>query len=378
MEVRFIDRIARIEAAQWNALLNADYPFLRHEFLHALEASGSAVAQQGWQPHHVLVYDAGTLCGCMPLYIKSHPRGEYVFDDAWEHAFARAGLSYYPKLLTAIPFTPVRGPRYLIAANASREHVVDALCSAVQDLVKREQYSSWHVLFADDDGLKELRARQLTVRDGVHFFWRNNNYRDFEDFLATCNARKRKNIRKERKYVAEANICFRVLPGNDLSETDWQFFYRCYRATYAKRSGHGGYLTRAFFEHIDAHFAQHTLMFIAERAGKPIAAALAFRSDNTLYGRYWGCVEHVDKLHFEACYYQEIEYCIAQKIEHFDGGVQGEHKILRGFVPTTTHSCHWIQDQTFRAAIAHYLKEESKWIAQYKGRADEFLPFKKK
>ena len=376
MEVRFVDSISEVDQAQWNQMLDTTYPFIRHEFLHALEASNSVTAQRGWQPCHALVYQKDILQGAMPLYIKSHPYGEYVFDHIWEEAFSRHGLSYYPKLLTAIPFTPVRGPRYIVARKDQHGLIEEALVGAVRKLIKKHGLSSWHVLFTDAATTKALQKYQLNVRNGVNFFWTNNGYQSFDDFLATCNARKRKNIRKEREHVARQQISFRVVEGKNISKADWNFFYKCYQSTYAKRSGHGGYLTKDFFERIANNVGECALLFIAEQMEQPIGAALSFLSKDTLYGRYWGCISEVDKLHFETCYYQQMEYCIAKNIQNFDGGAQGEHKIQRGFVPTTTYSCHWIENTEFRQAITNFLSQESQYMAKYKEQAGEYLPFK--
>jgi predicted N-acyltransferase len=377
MELRFVGSMSEVKQKQWNDMLDSSYPFLRHEFLLALEQSKSVTAKRGWQPCHALAYLGKTLQGAMPLYIKSHPYGEYVFDHAWENAFSRYGIPYYPKLLTAIPFTPVRGPRYIVAPESDRSAVLAALFGGTRELLKKHAFSSWHVLYPDATTKQELTAHEMTVRDGVNFFWQNRDYQKFEDFLGACSARKRKNIRKEREHVAAQGIRFRIAEGTAICKEDWDFFYHCYQATYAKRSGHGGYLTREFFEHTAKNFSDRALIFIAERMGNPVGAALSFRSEDTLYGRYWGCIQEIDKLHFETCYYQHIEYCIANRIQHLDGGVQGEHKIRRGFEPTTTHSCHWIENPDFRKVINNFLTEESEHMAAYKDHASEYLPFKK-
>lgn len=377
IQIRFVDNIADVAASQWNALLKEDYPFLRHEFLLALEQSGSINPHVGWQPCHALVLQDTHLLAAMPLYLKSHSYGEFVFDHIWQEAFSRHGINYYPKLVSAIPFTPVRGPRYLITSKPTKQDLVALLCTEIKKFVQLNNLSSWHILFPHQDCLDSLKQHNLLVRRSINFFWRNVDYDNFESFLARCNSRKRKNIRKERKHIEQAGITIQQKDGADISPEQWQFFYQCYKATYIKRSGHKGYLNQTFFETIAKTMSQYIVMFLATRNNTLVAASLTLRSDTTLYGRYWGCIEEIDKLHFEMCYYQGMNYCIKHKLKSFDGGVQGEHKLIRGFEPEATYSCHHISNPEFADAIEKFLEQETQYMESYKKEINQFLPFKK-
>ena len=376
IEARFLTSIDAVTAEDWNALAGIDYPFLRHEFLQALEASGSVNAESGWQPCHLTLHRDSELVAVLPLYLKSHSYGEYVFDWSWADAWHRNGMEYYPKLLTAVPFTPATGPRMGLRAGEDCGQAWSACLAAIEQFAESQQLSSWHILFPPESDSKLLAERGLSERRASQFHWFNRDYPDFDAFLATFNSRKRKSLRRERRRVAEQGITLRRLQGEAISEGDWDTFYRFYQQTYAKRSGHGGYLNREFFQRVGAALPEHCLLVLAEQEGEPVAGSLCFQSSDTLYGRYWGCRRELDCLHFEACYYQGIEYCIEQGLQRFDPGAQGEHKIQRGFEPIETRSAHWIAHPGLAEAISDFTRREGEHIEGYIGQAAEYLPFR--
>ena len=376
LEARFLSSIKQVAPAQWNELSGTDYPFIRHEFLLALEQSGSTDGESGWQPCHLTLYRGGKLVALMPLYLKSHSYGEYVFDWSWADAWRQRGLFYYPKLVTAIPFTPATGPRICTAQGEHRADLLTAIFRAVRQFAAQRQLSSWHLLFPEQADAQELARLGSSLRLASQFHWFNRNYTDFDDFLNRFNSRKRKSLRRERRRVSEQGIELQRREGDDISTDDWQDFYRFYQITYAKRSGHGGYLTREFFQQIGALLPEHCVMIMAYLDGKAVAGSLCFRSSTTLYGRYWGCDRELDCLHFEACYYQGIDYCIENGLQRFDPGAQGEHKIQRGFEPISTWSNHWIADPQFAKAIADFTRREVPHIEHYIAQASSYLPFK--
>jgi predicted N-acyltransferase len=376
LSVRFLHSIADVDGAQWNALVGADYPFLRHEFLLALEQSACVSARTGWQPQHVLVERDDTLVACMPLYAKTNSMGEYVFDWAWADAYTRHGLDYYPKLLTAIPFTPCAGPRLCVDSSLSLDSVLPVVIAAVRKLADLLSASSWHVLFPEPALRDQLSAAGLQARTGCQYQWFNAGYRDFEHFLDSFSSRKRKNLRKERARVADAGIAFEVLEGAAITAEHWQRFFRFYKSTYLVR-GRAPYLNLEFFTALGRSMPEHLLLILARKDGEHIAGALFFKGRDTLYGRYWGCTEEFQFLHFETCYYQGIDYAIRQGLARFDSGAQGEHKIQRGFKPVHTWSAHWIRHPDFARAIAHFVQEEERHIDAYVAQACEFLPFRR-
>ena len=371
-----IDSLSSIAEGDWNALRQHDYPFLRHDFLLGLENTGCTTARSGWQPQHLLLQSGDTPVAAVPCYLKSHSYGEYVFDWAWADAWRRVGLDYYPKLVTAIPFTPASGPRLLQQTGLDNAATWESLLGGVQELAQRRGLSSWHILFPEPDAAEALESLGLHTRHAVQFHWFNRDYRDFDDFLETFSSRKRKALRRERRRVAEQGIRLRTLTGSDISAADWQTFHRFYQLTYAKRSGHGGYLTREFFTHTAAGLDDQVIMVLAEQGGRDVAGALYFRSADTLFGRYWGCEEELDCLHFEACYYRGIEYCIEQGLRRFDPGAQGEHKIQRGFEPTRTLSSHWIAHPELSRAVGEFTREEQRHVEAYRREAATLLPFR--
>jgi predicted N-acyltransferase len=364
-----IDTLSAIDPESWNGLAGDD-PFLRHEFLSALAETGCACERTGWTPQFVALRRGGELVGALPLYLKSHSYGEYVFDWAWADAYARHGLAYYPKLVCAVPFTPVTGRRLL----APTEYERTLLARAVLALARDAHTSSLHFLFPDERQAQELASDGLMLREGVQFQWRNLGYASFDDFLASLTNDKRKKIRQERRKVREAGVSFVRLGGRELSEAQWAFFARCYASTY-RRHFSKPYLKLDFFRRIGASMPDNILLVLALRHGKPIAAALDLHNRHTLYGRYWGALEQLPALHFETCYYQAIEFCIERGIATMEGGAQGEHKLARGFLPERTWSAHWLAHPQFSRAVEDFLTRESRSVTRYLDELSEHSPY---
>lgn len=354
----------------------SNYPFLRPEFFSALEASGSAVAATGWEPRHQVIASGAGEEAFMPLYLKNHSYGEYVFDWSWADAYHRNGLPYYPKLLSAIPFTPASGPRVRFLPGVDQQKCAASLVDNVLELAKETGVSSWHLLFPDDGHLALFEDARLMYRQGIQYHWFNRGYDSFDDFLAGFNSRKRKMVRKERRQVAEQKFVIERLSGDQITAELLRSFALFYRKTYLKRSGSMGYLTPGFFEQVGAAMSEQTLLVVAKTGGQVVASALYLFDNKSLYGRYWGCLKEFDFLHFELCYYQGIEFAIERGLAKFDAGAQGEHKIVRGFEPVTTHSLHWIGEPAFAAAIRRFLKEESMYIQRHIEQARDMLPFR--
>lgn len=377
--IRVLDDPSQIDAARWNALLAAQAgatPFMRHEYLAALHASGSAVADTGWLPQFLVVERGAELLAACPLYLKDHSYGEYVFDWAWADAYRRHGLRYYPKLLNAVPFTPVPGARLLARDAASRELLLRAMTQIVRDA----DLSSAHVLFLDDAERDAAERAGWMLRSTVQFHWRQREpepYADFADFLASLQREKRKKIAQERRRVAEAGIAFTALRGDEIEAADWDFFYRCYTLTY--RAHHSTpYLTRDFFRRMASTLAPHWLMFVARQGTRRVAASLiAIDAEHgSAFGRYWGAIEPVPLLHFEACYYQPLAWCVANGFRRFEGGAQGEHKMARGLLPVQTWSAHWLAHPQFAQAVADFLAREGAGVESYLDELKERRPFK--
>jgi uncharacterized protein len=373
---------AEVDAAEWNALLARQAqptPFLRHEFLSALHATHCATPEAGWAPQFVTLTDArtGRLAAAAPVYLKGHSYGEYVFDWAWADAYKRNGLEYYPKLLCAVPFTPVQGTRLIAADETARRHLAATLLA----FAEQADVSSLHVLFPTTEDASALTDLGMMEREGVQFHWLNPGYRDFDEFLATLEQKKRKNIRAERRKVHDAGVTLRRVCGEDIRDEEWRFFSRCYRQTYREHFS-TPYLNLDFFRTIGESMPENLLLVIAEYEGKPIASSLVVyqRGENgdggTLYGRYWGALEHVPCLHFEAAYYQPLEFCIEEGIAVFEGGAQGEHKMARGFMPTVTRSAHWLAHPAFADAVARFLASETNHIHAYVNELNEHNPFR--
>jgi uncharacterized protein len=383
--VQVHEEAAQVHAAAWDALLAASpepTPFLRHAYLAAMTDSGSATPETGWQPLWLTLDDSGSTAdapryeaGCV-LYFKQHSYGEYVFDWAWADAYQRHGLAYYPKLLGAVPFTPVPGSRLLARSDTGRA----LLLQAIEQLMQAQDTSSAHLLFMAEADRQSAQAAGWLLRSTVQFHWHNRvdtPYADFADFLASLQRDKRKKIAQERRYVAEAGVTFRALRGAEISESDWDFFYRCYTLTYLAHRNRP-YLTRAFFAAQARDMPEHWLLFVAERGGERVAASLIAidPARRVAYGRYWGATAPVNCLHFEACYYQPLQWCIAQGWHRFEGGAQGEHKMARGLLPVQTWSAHKLSHPSFEDAVARFLAQEGQGIAAYVDELRERNPFK--
>ncbi|MDP3777185.1 GNAT family N-acetyltransferase [Methylotenera sp.] len=372
LRLEVAESIAKLPADAWDALA-AGMPLLSHAFLSAFETSNSVGAATGWQPCFLLLYDDTQLIGAMPLYVKYHSYGEYVFDWAWAEAYERNGLSYYPKLVSAIPFTPITSSRLLANHPDTKALIVNAL----SQIMRQNKMSSAHVLFPDADSAEWFKQAGWMQRQGVQFRWQNLDYSDFDEFLSQLSHDKRKKIRQERKKVTDSGVICLQVKGGEITPEQWNFFYQCYENTYREHRS-TPYLTREFFTTIGNSMPQNILLILAYLDEKPIAAALNIYDEITLYGRYWGSMQYVPNLHFELCYYQAQIFCITEKIEFFEGGAQGEHKLARGFKARPTCSFHQIANPDFAAAIEDFVVQESKGLAAYANELDERAPFKSK
>jgi predicted N-acyltransferase len=375
--IQVLGSTLEVDAAQWNALLaqQRGSPFMRHEYLAAMEQSRSAVRATGWTPRFLALFRDGQLHAACALYLKAHSYGEYVFDWAWASAYEQHGLEYYPKAVIASPFTPVPGPRLLARDARARE----ALIRAAVDWCGKQKLSSLHLLFASHEDVAACEKAGLMLRHTVQFHWTNHGWPDFDAFLASLAHDKRKKIRQEKRKVADAGVTFRWSRGADITPADWDLFYRCYERTYYEH-GNAPYLTRDFFRRMARQMADNWLLFVAERGGQPIATSLiglhADGGDKVAYGRYWGALERVDCLHFEACYYQPLQWCIAHGWQRFEGGAQGEHKMARALMPVKTTSAHWLAQPAFADAVERFLAREGQGIANYLEHLEQRTPFR--
>jgi uncharacterized protein len=374
LTIRFHAALDEIDAGAWNALLADDNPFVDHAFLAGLELHGCVVPAQGWQPHHLGVYDGDRLVAAAPLYLKGNSHGEFVFDWSWASAYARHGLDYYPKLLCAVPYSPVTGPRLLVGDGADAATLRSALIAVVRDEARRLGLSSAHLNFALPADADALGQSDWLQRFDWQFHWHNEGWRDFDAFLASLNHKKRKNIRSERSRAARAGATCEIRHGEELDASEWAAMHDFYLSTFDDK-GNFPALTLDFFRHLGRTMPRRVLAVLCRRNGKLIAGALLLRSATTLYGRYWGASEHVEGLHFEACYYQGIDYCIRERLARFEPGAQGEHKLARGFLPAKTESFHWIADPRFRAAIADALSRERRGLLAYGEELMEHSPY---
>lgn len=364
LQARFHAALAEIDAAAWNALRPDDNPFLCHEFLSGLETSGSLREDYGWRAQHLALYKSGKLVAAAPLYLKRNSHGEFVFDWSWAAAYERAGRDYYPKLLGAVPYSPVPGARMLVGHGSDAKTLRALLIEALVSTTDGAGLSSAHLNFVSDDDAQALAQAGWLERFDWQFHWRNAGWRDFDAFLAALNHRKRKNIRHERAQVARAGIACELRHGDELDDADWRAIHRLYVNTFDERGNHPA-LTEDFFRHLGATTPRNVIAVLCKRGAKTIAMALLLRSSDTLYGRYWGSDENVPGLHFEACYYQGIEYCLRHGLSTFEPGAQGEHKLARGFLPTMTRSFHYIRDMRFRAAVRDALAHEAVHLRAY-------------
>ncbi|MYM68135.1 GNAT family N-acetyltransferase [Pseudoduganella sp. FT55W] len=370
VELAIIDSLADIDPAQWQALAG-DNPTLSYSFLHALHETECASPHTGWSPRYLILQREGVLHAAMPLYLKEHSRGEYVFDHAWADAFHRNGIPYYPKLLSAVPFTPVTGARLLARTAEDRQLLARAALQVAQQLGT----SSLHILFPHDEDRQALADAGYMLREGVQFHWENHGYADFDAFLASMKMEKRKKIRQDQRRVHDAGIHFEHLAGSAITEEVLGFFYQCYVSTY-KAHYSKPYLSLAFFQRLLAETPDSLMIVLARRGEEPVAVALNLIGGNVMYGRYWGTLEFVSGLHFETCYVQSIAYCIQHGIDRFEGGAQGIHKMSRGLVPTPTWSAHWVADPRFADAIADFLAQETAAMNDYIDELAEHAPFK--
>ncbi len=375
LTIRAVRSIGDITPDDWNRLSNTDNPFLQHGFLLALEESGCTTPATGWEPSHLMFYLNDQLAGVAPAYLKTHSMGEYVFDWAWAEAYQRYGMNYYPKLLVAIPFTPCQGPRLLFTRHLRKWITPERLHQALDSVTGDMGAHSWHLLFPDKADQALLDMPGGLHRIGCQFHWHNHGYSTFEDFLARLTSRKRKSIRRERRQVADMGISFRHFSGKDTPDHVLSAFYVFYQATYLKR-GQRPYLNSEFFHQLRERQVEQLHIIMAVKDEQMIAGALFLQGGDTLYGRYWGCLEEFDHLHFETCYYQGIELAIGQALTRFDAGAQGEHKLVRGFEPVITHSWHGVLHPGFHEAIARFTREEAGHVMAYAEEALDALPFR--
>ena len=379
MKISFHSSIEEISKKEWDSLLNdINYPFLKHDFLQLLESTSCVGAKTGWIPLHVTISKGNSLLAGMPLYLKSHSQGEFVFDHSWANAFYQHGLDYYPKLVSSIPHTPASGPRLLIKDGENKKELFEMIKEGVKNIAAKNNISSWHILFPREEEVDFFDDSNLSIRKNAQFIWFNENFTSFEDYLNSFRARHRKNVRKERNKIIEQELIIETFSGENLNYDLLNKFYKFYLSTNIKRSGFSGYLTKQFFLNFPTTLFKNLVIVFAKKKSNDemVGGSLFFRDDQNLYGRYWGCVEEFDCLHFECCYYQGIDYCIKNKLQKFDPGVQGEHKIKRGFAPTETYSAHWIADERFREAIEDFVNKEERHINYYLEDAKKLLPFK--
>lgn len=356
--IEIIESVKNISESDWNKCLNSDHPFMKHAFLWALEESGSATQATGWLAQHLVLKQEDNIVGIMPLYLKNHSAGEYVFDHGWADAFSRAGGQYYPKLQASVPFTPVTGPRILISPevktpNKAKKSLIHAAIARCSELGA----SSLHVTFPTESESIIFEEEGLLQRTGLQFHWKNNNYNNFNDFLSSLSSSKRKQIRRERRDCSEQGLIISTLSGSEIKEHHWDSFFAFYQNTINHKWGNP-YLTRQFFSLIGTNMAEQIVLILANDGSKPIAGALNMIGDKTIYGRNWGCIEEKKFLHFEVCYYQAIDFAISNGLLRVEAGAQGTHKLSRGYLPTTTYSAHWIAHTGFRDAVGEYLSKE--------------------
>lgn len=374
MHIQIISNLDQVSRSAWNALVQDNNPFVRHEFLAALEHHGCVSSQFGWMPRHIVVYEQDELIGAMPLYEKYNSYGEFVFDHAWAEAYKRHQLRYYPKLVSAIPYTPASGQR-LLAKSGQEAEVYPILLTSALQLAENLEASGVHWLFPLAEEQDWLSQQQLFTRHDCQFHWRNFGYQSFDDFLETFSSKKRKNVKQERRKVNEAGVKLRVLDGHTATVADWERFAFFYQHTFESKWGIPT-LNEGFFKEVAANLPDQVILVMADKGESCIAGSLMFRSTTRLYGRHWGCTEYFDSLHFEACYYQGIEYCIQHKLQVFEPGAQGEHKVPRGFIPTLTRSSHWLASPVFQQSVRQHTLHEQRSVAEYMQSVYEHLPYR--
>jgi len=376
VSIKTIDTLHAISAEEWNSLAGPQFPFIQYEFLIALENHGAVGKEFGWLPYFFLAYDEDKLIGALPAYIKFNSYGEFVFDWAWADAYQQNQIRYYPKLVTSIPYTPASGPRLLISDNVKHDEIADLLIQAVLAFAEKSQLSSYHCLFTNKkDTAYFSRKPNFMMRLGCQFHWTNNNYENFSHYLEQLTSKKRKQIKRERRIVKEQEIEFEILNGFEATEFHWETYHRFYENTFERKSGMPT-LSKSFFQEIARTLPESIVLVLAKHQGEYVASAFNLKGSDTLYGRHWGCSENFDNLHFEACYYQGLEYCIQHGLKYFEPGAQGEHKIARGFMPTQTWSAHWIAHPQFRESISHFLRHETEGMLHYIEELNQHSPFK--
>ncbi len=376
MQYKVIEHIKLIDSSEWNRIAGCQYPFTRHEFLLALEQNGCIGDEFGWWPHFVVAYDDGKLVGAVPVYLKDNSYGELVFDGVWAEAYKRAGRNYYPKYVIGIPYTPATGPRILVKASHEKQNEIRiGLIQRVQQLAEQSGVSSLHWLFTDAKDTAILKEQGLMLRLGCQFHWRNQGYKNFDDYLQSFSAAKRKKIKRERRRVKEQGIELEILHGHEISEEQWQIYHNFYLDTFDRKWGIAT-LSLGFFKQLGRTMPDNVVIVFAKYQGQYVASTFNIRGENTLYGRHWGCNADFHSLHFEACYYQGLDYCIQHGLQHFEPGAQGEHKISRGFLPTRTWSAHWIADPEYKQAISTFCAQEQQEMEHYIKELKTHSPFK--
>lgn len=370
------ETLANIDQHDWNQLIGNDNPFAKYEFLYAMEKHDAVGEKYGWIPQYLLAYDKDMLVGAIPMYLKYNSYGEFVFDWAWADAYERNGLTYYPKLVVSIPYTPATGNRLFIHPEYDRDVIANTLINASVEHAEKLGVSSLHWLFPGDEDVEYFKRHpKFMMRLGCQFHWYNQDYQNFDDYLDTLRSSKRKKIRRERKYVQEQNIKLDILSGNDITEEQWERYYYFYASTFAKKSGIPTF-SKEFFQEIGSTMPENIVLVMAEYSKDYVAGAFNVRGEKSLYGRHWGCLADFHSLHFETCYYQGLEYAINHGLQRFEPGAQGEHKISRGFLPTETWSAHWIADEKYKEAIGNFLEHETDGMMHYIDELRTHSPFK--
>ena len=379
MKIIFNKSLSEIKKNDWDKLIPSnEYTFLKYDFLNLLESSNSVGRESGWVPMHLTLEEKGKIIAAIPLYLKNHSQGEFVFDHSWANAFYHHGIDYYPKLVSSIPYTPATGPRVIVSEDYNKRDVLPIIIDGIKSISESNNISSWHILFPELNEIDHYQENDLSIRKNAQFVWFNEDYKSFDDFLESFRARHRKNVKKERKKLSSQNLVINHFSGSDLNNDLMNSFYDFYLSTNLKRSGHEGYLSKEFFLMAPESIAENIVLIMAseKNSNEVVGGSLFFKDKENLYGRYWGCNEEFDCLHFECCYYQGIDFCIKNNLKRFDPGVQGEHKIKRGFKPIETYSAHWIADEKFKTAIEDFVIREESQIKRYVKEAKKYLPFK--
>lgn len=375
LQVSILDSLQEVSCSEWNTLVEPDNPFARHEFLYALEQYHCLGQKFGWYPQHIIVRDNNTLVGAMPMYIKDNSYGEFVFDQTWANAYAQSGLEYYPKLVVSIPYTPATGQRLLIKPDQDYAVIAGLITTAAIQHAQQYKLSSLHWLFTNKTDTDFLQKEGLMLRMGCQFHWKNNNYENFDHYVSFFNSKNRKKVKRERRLVQQQDFIFELHDGTTMTDKLWEIYHRFYLSTFVKKWGVAT-LSKEFFMSLGQSMPDNILVLFAKKQNRYVASAFCMRGDKTLYGRHWGCDRDYNNLHFELCYYQGLDYCIKNKLQRFEPGAQGEHKIYRGFVPTATWSAHWVAHPQFREMLKNYLQHEQQGIQQYIDELTLHTPFK--